>query len=111
MGKQVDSDVKTQFSSYWNTGNKDEAGDILLYIGIAMIIIGLIMIVNIFRYYKPSENSDVNTNEKPSDIKDNADINTKQISEEENNQRLCTNCGEKIIAGNKFCGSCGAKIE
>lgn len=52
IGNQINNDIKRQLSSYITNGNADSTGDILFYIGIALAIIGVLMIIiNIFQYF------------------------------------------------------------
>ena len=69
VGKHMDRDLERQFSSVWNTGSRDETGDIFFFIGVALVIIGVLMIVvNIFQYYQPSTSADNSTNQNSDEI-------------------------------------------
>lgn len=98
IGKHMNSDMERQLTSYWNTGNKDGTGDILFYIGVALIIIGLIMIVvNIVQYYQPSENT--------------GSVNSEENNENENRPMYCKKCDSPISFGNIYCPVCNEKID
>lgn len=151
VGKQMDNNLKEQIPSILRTGSKDGTGEALFYIGIGLVIIGVIMIViNIIQYYQPDSrgiNNDSNNSEasykyvcskckttikKGMQVCPNCgkELNWSRLTEsqamlaetDKSQQRVstnpdntapkqfCTNCGAKLVEGNKFCGCCGAKV-
>ncbi len=51
-GNKINNDVERQFSSVISSGSKDATGDLMLFGGIALVIIAvLLIIINIFQYY------------------------------------------------------------
>ena len=89
-GIKVDSDIKRQWSSYWDSGNKDMTGDIMIFIGVACVIIGLILVV--YGLYKHNH---------PKNEKDN-----EKSAEESPIPLCCPDCGSTIDLGDMICGNC-----
>lgn len=44
-GNATNNDLKTQWSSYLNTGAKDSKGDLMIFGGVSAIVIGIILII------------------------------------------------------------------
>ena len=90
-GTQVNSDIERQWSSYWDTGRKDATGDMMIFLGVALVVVGVILFI--YGLYKNSKNP-AETN--PVD---------------EKMKYRCSNCGWEIEGGDYCCPQCNMKID
>ncbi len=99
VGRHMNYDIERQLSSVFNSGSRDETGDILFFIGVALIIIGIIMIaVNIFQYYQPNQVSTGSASEKSKEEKN---------KDEVWNGWICKKCGRRNY---NYVGTCGCGV-
>lgn len=136
-GNSMNNDAEAQLKSFFETG-KTNPGDPFKYIGIALIVLGVLLILaSIIRsasksgrskdasvtvmyqqpYYVPAQNNMPPAAQNPAQGRvcgacgcANPPANTfcAQCGAALATKRICRQCGAALPAGNTFCGRCGA---